>query len=220
MSNPHDVTKAFEADLCAYTGAPFAVTTNSCTMAILLACAWQRHICGRPSMVFMPKLTYVGVPMSIAHAGHGVAFEDVDWQGRYALRPVPEWNGIVWDSARSFTQYMFNKPGSRRVDANFMCVSFHVSKILGHSQGGAILHNDLRADAWLRRARFDGRTEGVPPSEDSFDMLGYHCYLGPDVAAALRWKLASLPRENADLPRSDYPDLSKFPIFTNGVRAC
>lgn len=230
--NPHDVTKAFEADLCEYTGAPYAVTTNSCTMAILLACAWvHRQMAPVVPLFSIPRMTYVGIPMSIAIARCGVIFHDEDWQGEYLLQQVTEGHigePKIWDAARRFTGQMFNSRAFvKRTDdgadtqyvrhyhagARFQCVSFHSSKILGVSQGGAILHNDPAADAWLRRARFDGRTEGVPPAEDTFDMLGYHCYLSPDVAAALRWKLASLPRYNADLPRSDYPDLSKAPIF-------
>jgi dTDP-4-amino-4,6-dideoxygalactose transaminase len=217
MSNPHDVTKAFEKDLCAYTGAPFAVAVNSCTMALLLACAWMRWANAfRPGYaVSIPRRTYAGVPMSIVHAGFRVEFRDEDWQGEYQLSTLP-----VWDSARRFFGGMFQQSyghvegtSKMKVEPRFQCVSFHVSKILGHSQGGAILHNMPEADEWFRRARFDGRREGVPPKEDTFDMLGWHCYMSVDVAAALRWKLASLPRYNADLPRSDYPDLSLAPVF-------
>jgi hypothetical protein len=50
------------------------------------------------------------------------------------------------------------------------------------------------ADAWLRRARFDGRTEGVAPKDDTFEQLGWHCYMSADVAAALLLKLHSLPQ--------------------------
>jgi dTDP-4-amino-4,6-dideoxygalactose transaminase len=92
------------------------------------------------------------------------------------------------------------------------CVSFHHSKILGDTQGGAILHDDPEADKWLRRARFDGRTEGVAPKDDDI-MLGYHCYMSPDVAARLLWKLSKLPLHNADLPNDDYPDLSQIQAF-------
>jgi dTDP-4-amino-4,6-dideoxygalactose transaminase len=220
MSNPHDVTKAFEADLCAYTGAPYAVAVNSCTMAILLACAWYRHsiadgIAPGQLGVSLPKLTYVGAAMSAMHAGFAIAWRDENWQGEYQLEPLP-----VWDAARRFTGGMFQQSyghvdgtSKMKAEPRFQCVSFHVSKILGHSQGGAILHGDAYADKWLRRARFDGRHEDRTPKEDWFDMLGWHCYMSPDVAAALRWKLASLPRVNADLPRSDYPDLSAAPIF-------
>ena len=41
----------------------------------------------------------------------------------------------------------------------------------------------------------------------------WHAYLSPDVAARLLWKLSGLPRHNADLPRSDYPDLSTLEAF-------
>ena len=90
----------------------------------------------------------------------------------------------------------------------FVTVSFHASKILADTQGGAILHNSKEADTWLRRARFDGRTEGVHPKDDNFDMVGYHAYVSPDVATRLLWKLSVLPKHIAPLPTSDYSDLS------------
>ena len=88
------------------------------------------------------------------------------------------------------------------------CVSFHVSKILGDSQGGAILHDNEEADEWLRRARFDGRSDS-----DQVQYPSWHAYISPDVAARLLWKLSFLPKHNADLPRSEYPDLSTMEYF-------
>ena len=38
--NPYQVTKDFEAALCEYTGAKYAVAVNSGTAAILLAVRW------------------------------------------------------------------------------------------------------------------------------------------------------------------------------------
>jgi dTDP-4-amino-4,6-dideoxygalactose transaminase len=205
---PHDVTRQFEAALCRYTGAKYAVATTSCTMAIQIAAAYWRHfllkspvaesaafVCG------MPKLSYVGVPAALRNAGWQVLFGDEDWQGEYQIAGMP-----VWDSARRFTSGMF-RPGMMQ------CVSFHWSKILGLSQGGAILHDNDEADAWLRRARFDGRTEGVDPKEDQVQYPSWHAYLSPEVAAHGLMKLALLPKHNADLPRSDYPDLSKMKAF-------
>ena len=92
------------------------------------------------------------------------------------------------------------------------CVSFHWSKILGLQQGGAILHDDPLADKWLRKARFDGRTEGVAPKDDNF-ILGWHAYLSPEIAALGLVRLSFLPKHNADLPNDDYPDLSKIALF-------
>ena len=94
-----------------------------------------------------------------------------------------------------------------------LCLSFHASKTLGDTQGGAILHDSPEADAWLRRARFDGRAEGVAPKDDTFTFAGWHCYMSPDIAARLLWKLASLPRHNEPLENDDYPDLSTMECF-------
>lgn len=210
----HAVTKEFESELCRYTGAPYAVAVNSCTAALLLAVAYhiQRASIARfndpvPMLapaVEIPKRTYVSVAQSIIHAGGRPTFRDEDWSGAYQLEPLP-----VFDSARNFTSGMYRHdyPGL------MICVSFHASKTLGDSQGGAILHDNAEADAWLRRARFDGRTEGVAPKDDTFTQIGHHCYLSPDVAARLLWKLSVLPKHNEPLPNSDYPDLSLMKIF-------
>jgi dTDP-4-amino-4,6-dideoxygalactose transaminase len=201
MSDPHAVTREFERALCEYTGARYAVTTTSCTMALLIAAAYWRHIAGQPVSVMMPRLSYVGVPAALQQAGLEVEFFDDDWQGEYEILGIP-----VLDSARRFTSGMF-RPGTMQ------CVSFHATKILADSQGGAILHDSSAADAWLRRARFDGRTEGVDAKVDQVQYPAWHAYLSPDVSARLLWKLQGLPKHNPDLPRSDYPDLSTMRAF-------
>jgi dTDP-4-amino-4,6-dideoxygalactose transaminase len=229
----HLATRDFERALCEYTGAPYAVAVNSCTMALLLAVAW--HLRKRPMeirevitrggyhamawdvsrIVEIPKRTYVSVPMSIIHAGGWPKFRDENWRGAYQLEPLP-----VWDSARWFTGGMWRsamnegpKWGDWIKPGQMVCLSFHASKILGDTQGGAILHDNQEADEWFRRARFDGRTEGVAPKDDKFSHIGWHCYMSPDVAARLLWKLAVLPQHNDPLPNDEYPDLSQMEIF-------
>ncbi len=193
--SPHHVTREFEAAVAAYCGSRYAVAVNSCTAALLLCCAYHAV-----DVVEIPKLTYVGVAQSILNAGGRVRFRDEDWQGVYQLAPYP-----IFDAARRFTSGMHQRD-------TFTCISIHISKILGVDQGGVILHDDPVADPILRQMRFDGRTEGVHPKDDSF-IRGYHCYLSPSVAAQALWKLSTLPRRNADLPRSDYSDLSLSPVF-------
>ncbi len=203
------VTRDFEAALCEYTGAPFAVALNSGTAALLLAVAW--HTYGhmgnsRPSEFFVgeveiPRRTYVSVPCAIITAGAEVSFRDEDWRGTYQLKPLP-----VWDSARRFTSGMY-------VAGQFQCVSFAAAKILGAEQGGAILCDDPDAYAWFKRMRFDGRTEGVDPLEDTFDLVAHHCIMIPSVAATLLVRLSHLPKHNEDLGPYPYPDLSKAPAF-------
>ena len=248
MSNPYDIVRQFEAALCAYTGAPYCVTTTSCTAALLLAVAW--HLRGvnkwlvnaehkiaevlpkgfpdfRMSMsVEIPSRTYVGVAHSIVNAGGRPVFrrDKNNWRAAYLLNPLP-----VWDSARWFTSGIFPRlqeadGNSRGPDADtlrrqMVCVSFHHTKTLGlAAHGGAILHDNKAADSWLRRARFYGRTGGIEPKDDLFDMPGWHCYMTPSTAAEGLMRLATLPKHNDPLPwglgtNSDYPDLSLAPIF-------
>ena len=211
--NPHQVTKDFEAALCEYTGAPYAVAVNSCTMALTLAVAWhlrdlQRGRWDYRLEVTIPKRTYVSVPQAIIHAGGRPVFDDREWRGSYQLRPLP-----VWDSARWFTGRMYDINEAGYGLNPMLCVSFHASKTLGLEQGGAILHNNAAADAWFRRARFDGRAEGVPPKDDTGIILGWHCYMNPSTAAQGILKLHSLPRHNEPLPNDDYPDLSTLEVF-------
>jgi dTDP-4-amino-4,6-dideoxygalactose transaminase len=202
VSDPFTVVRDFERAICAYTGAPYCVTVTSCTAALFLACMWKNVKAGPP--ILLPKLTYVGVAQSIVNAGGRMVFIDEDWEGEYELVPFS-----ILDAARRFTSGMY-RPGT------LQCVSFHVAKILGIGQGGAILHDDPQADEWLRRARFDGRREGVHPKDDDF-IRGWHLYMSPDTAAQGLWRLACLPQHNADLPRSDYSDLSKSKIFQSSV---
>lgn len=197
VRTPYQVVRDFEAALCEYTGARFAVATNSCTNALLLACLWNQV-----GEVTIPKFTYNGVVNSIINAGGSVKFWDYEWTGRYQLRPYP-----IWDSARRLRAGMYL--------GGFECLSFAPSKVLKLSHGGAILHDDPIADQWLRKARFDGRTEGVHPKDDDL-IIGHRCHMYPEIAAQGLRALSFLPTNNPDLPNSDYADLSqKFTSLPN-----
>ncbi len=210
--NPYNVVKEFEAALCEYTGAKYAVTTTSCTTALQICFMYHsliptpgddpEIIRGKPIMI-LPKRTYVSVPMVAKLTGHGVMFEDKEWRGWYQCKPYP-----VWDSARWISRGML-KPH----DKAYVCLSFHWTKHLKIGMGGCIIHNDDDADPILRRMRFDGRTEGVAPKDDTFPVLGIHAYMTPALAAEGLSRLATLPDHNDPLPNDDYPDLSKLDIF-------
>ena len=210
--NPYSVTRDFESALCEYTGARYAVAVNSCTAALMLAVQWVREQYDVKMMTLyieIPRRTYVSVPCAILNAGAVPDFRDEEWRGAYELRPTLKLDGTecnIWDCARRFTSGMY-------VKGQFQCVSFSASKILGAEQGGAILHDNREADAWFRRMRFDGRTEGVATVDDHFDLIGHHCLMIPSVAATLLVRLYHLPKHNEDLPEIEYPDLSKHPAF-------
>ena len=194
--DPYIGTKNFEAALCEYTGAKYAVCVNSCTAALQLCLEWLQA-----TEVSIPKRTYVSVPMSIRNARAIIRWREEEWRGAYQLEPYP-----VWDCARRFTSGMY-------VPSQFQCVSFSASKILGMEQGGAILHDSHPADSWFRAMRFDGRMEGTMPAGDTITCIGHHCIMLPSVAAQGLLRLHHLPKHNEDMPDYPYPDLSTFPVF-------
>lgn len=200
----YQVTRDLEKALGEYTGAPYVVCVNSCTAALLLSLLWWKKSAVRPECkeptVGLPRRTYVSVPCVAKLAGYQIEWRDEHWRGAYQLTWTP-----IFDCARKFTSGMYS--------AGFQCISFSSSKILGIEQGGAILHDNKMADAWLRKMRFDGRTEGVDPHEDTFDVIGHHCIMLPSIAAQLLLKLSFLPKNNPDMPIHDYPDLSLHPAF-------
>ena len=217
----HRVVRDFEAALCEYTNSPYAVAVNSCTSALFLCCLYLKV-----KNVVLPKRTYHSVPMAIINAGGSVSFDDRDWRGTYRLQPYP-----ILDSARRFSSGMYcssysgwhnwyNAENYRPIAGGYECVSFHWSKILGVSLGGAILHSDHSADHWFRKMRWHGRTEGVPPKNENFTLCGYDFRILPAVAADALIKLSHLPQHNEDLPNDDYPDLSKIELFRNHKSDC
>lgn len=190
------VVDDFEAELAAYTGAPHAVTVDSCTNAIMLALLHDRLVYGH-EFVELPRHTYVGVLQAARNAGYEVDWHDEPWEDDYRLNPSQ-----VKDSARRIAVGMY-EPG------DLTCLSFHAGKQLALGHGGAILTDDDQAADWLRRARADGRAPGDP--EPYATLPGYHCALDPPTAALGLWILArwtdALYQPPA-LPPDDYRDIS------------
>ena len=61
----------FEEEVAHYTGAPYALSVNSCTNAIFLACKYLQI---QNTDVHVPARTYLSVPQSIIQAGGRVVF--------------------------------------------------------------------------------------------------------------------------------------------------
>lgn len=207
--NPYSVVIQFEEAIAEYCGSKYAVAVESCTSALFLSLVYrmQSYPNHRPN-VHMPSRTYPGVACSIIHAGGNIIFEDEPWEGEYELFPHR-----IWDSALRFKRGMYRDKGK---SGGLQCLSHHIKKNLPIGRGGTILTDDFEAVKWLRKARFDGR-DPVPLLQDNFTMLGWNCYMTPDQAARGLQLLQALgDRELEDLPveKQGYPDLSKFPIYT------
>ena len=128
LRNPFKIVEWFEEEMAHYTGAPYAIATNSCTNAIFLAC---KHFGIENKEVTIPKRTYLSIPQSISQAGGVVNFEDREWSGIYQLSPFP-----IYDAAKRLTSGMYI-PGS------LMCLSFHFKKLLKIVQ--SLFFDDLDA---------------------------------------------------------------------------
>ena len=207
-----DVVGYFEEEVAEYCGSNFAVAVNSCTNAIGLCLQYLKAHNGLPKYIDCPAHTYLGVPMQIVHAGAKINWrkDNRAWtdQGYYHLAGTP-----IIDSARLFTTAMY-------IEETLMCTSHHWSKTLGMEQGGCILTDDIDAAEWLCRARSDGRyLERSISGQVAYDqiVLGWHCYMSPETAAAGLQRMTWLPTHNAPLmtgePEEMYPDLSELSCF-------
>jgi dTDP-4-amino-4,6-dideoxygalactose transaminase len=201
MSNPYSVVADFEKEIAEYAGSKYAVAVESCTAAILLACAYLKV-----EEVTIPSRTYPSIPCSIIHAGGKVNFEDIEWQGVYQLKPYP-----IWDGAKRFYRGMY-------IEDSYHCLSFHAKKHLPIGRGGAILTNDEEAVKWFKLARFDGRHECSLHS-DTFGMVGWNVYMTPEQASRGRLLMCMAKDKYEDMPEDPpYQDLSKYPMYTEANR--
>ena len=189
----------FEEEIAHYTGAPYAVSLNSCTNALFLACKWA-GIKGKE--VVIPKRTYLSPPQSILQAGGTLVFEDVLWEGIYQFKPFP-----IYDAAKRLTSNMYI-PGS------FMCLSFHIKKHLKIGKGGMILTDNAEAVEWLKARRYEGRTAGVAYHEDNIEEGGWNMYMTPEQAVRGLMLMQNYPEHVPDLPEDPpYRDLTEFDLF-------
>tara|TARA_R100000008_G_scaffold80748_1_gene63398 strand:+ start:648 stop:1235 length:588 start_codon:yes stop_codon:yes gene_type:complete len=188
----------FEEEVAHYAGAPYAVSVNSCTNAIFLACKYEK-VEGKE--VIIPKRTYLSPPQSIMQAGAKLVFEDISWKGIYQLKPFP-----IYDAAKRLTSNMYI-PGSH------MCLSFHIKKHLKIGKGGMILTDNKEAVEYFRKARYEGRSE-VKYHEDMIDEEGWNMYMTPEQAARGLTLMQNYPEHMPDLPEDPpYRDLTEFGIF-------
>ena len=202
IRNPYKIVKMFEKEVAEYTGSPYAVSVDSCTNALFLCCKYLKA-----EEVVIPSKTYLSVPMSIIHAGGKVVFDKSDmtnhWSGIYQLKPYP-----IYDSAKRLTSGMYIKN-------SFMCLSFHIKKLLPIGKGGMILTDNEEAVDWFKKARYEGRGEKFY-KQDSIDMLGWNMYMTPEQAAHGLSLLQIYPENKDDQTEvGGYRDLTSFPVFKN-----
>ena len=141
--------------------------------------------------------------MSVIHAGGTVKFKDIEWSGIYRLDPYP-----IYDSAKRLTSNMY-------IEGSYMCLSFHIKKLLGIGKGGMILTDNEDAVEWFKRARYEGRSEKFYKNDD-IDMLGWNMYMTPQQASHGLSLLQNYPEHVKDMGEENgYRDLTEFSVFKN-----
>tara|TARA_R110000796_G_scaffold47751_5_gene114650 strand:+ start:34255 stop:34845 length:591 start_codon:yes stop_codon:yes gene_type:complete len=189
----------FEEEMADYTGAPYAISLNSCTNALFLACRW---VGVEGQEVILPKRTYLSPPQSVRQSGGELVFDDRKWEGIYQFKPFP-----IYDAAKRLTSNMY-------IPGTFMCLSFHIKKHLKIGKGGMILCDDPGAAEWLKARRYEGRTAGKMYHEDMIDEEGWNMYMTPEEAARGLTLMQNYPEHMPDIPEDPpYRDLTEFDLF-------
>jgi dTDP-4-amino-4,6-dideoxygalactose transaminase len=163
--------KDFESALCAYTGAPYCVTIDSCTHALEL-CLRITHD-GSP--VSFPARTYLSVLMTMHILNIPYELEDIAWRESYQIKGTQ-----IWDCARLLKQDMYQA-------GTMQCLSFGRTKPLQINRGGCILTDDVQIYERASQMRSDGRdlftwsigTEHNWNAQKDFE-IGYHYMLRPE----------------------------------------
>ena len=226
--NPFNVVRQFEQAMAVYTGATYAVATDSCTSALFLTLKYiaDHHVvCEEDDVmtlpVEVPRKTFISVPMQVCQAGLQPKLVTRSWKGWYRLHPF--W---IWDSACRLRADLFRE-ALKEQDAElsgdtepwppcYVCLSFQYRKHIPIGRGGMILHNDVRFNEWARKARFYGRSECELEQDTGPTFMGWRKYMTPTEASQGLSLLHRFPDSPPDLDIK-YPDLATVPVLRQFV---
>ena len=185
----------FETALAAYTGAPYAISTDCCTHAIELCLRYK----GIKETTFT-AFTYISIPMTMHKLNIQYNLIPEKWVGEYRF-----YGTDIWDSARRLEKNMYRK-------GSMQCVSFGHTKPLDAGRGGAILLDDKTTYNEISKMRYDGRDLAVSPwiNQQEFK-IGYHYKMNPEECVRALDKLKSL--EESIPTYVEYPDCRKVKII-------
>jgi len=201
----HKFIQDFEKKLCEYTGFKTAILTDSCTNAIFLSLLISK----KENEIFIPKYTYISVPMVLERLKLDWSFSNKMWNSYYYITEQVV-DSAVWLERDMSQQFK---------DGELVCVSFGEKKGLSTGKGGAILTNitNKKIINKLRRLSFDGRDYTKSLKKDKITILGYHMNMSPSQAMLGLHQL-NLKCDNKCLINNNwasYLDISEFPIFKN-----
>ena len=141
FKDPFDAVHDFERAVAHYTGAPYCISTDSCTHALEIAF----RLTFDNNIVTFPAHTYLSVLMTLQKLSIPYMLTDDQWQGEYQFQ-----GSKIWDSARRFERHMYR-------NGQVQCISFGRTKPLQIGRGGCILTDNKELYVAASRMRMDGR---------------------------------------------------------------
>lgn len=171
--------EAFEAELCAVTGAKYCVVVSSGTAA--LQCLYAAIRTEFTSPLQLPAISFVATANAATAAGWSVGFRDITpWQGVEGLQVWPSIGGDIYPWAPAPILDLAHALGA---PVDFTAIvgatySFHPAKHVTTGEGGAVCTNDEAVADYCRHFRSHGRDGTSQVTE------GYN-YRLPDLNAAL-----------------------------------
>ena len=204
MKSSWEVVELFEKLIADFAGAKYGVAVDCCSNALYLSMLyWKKAMDTKcPAYIEIPKHTYLSVPAMAIHAGLNVKFTDKQWSGNYKLEP-----SFVVDGACRWKRNMY-------IQDTMYCMSFGSKKKLSTGKGGMILTNCEHAMKWFKKMRYAGRETQKYMDIKDIDVVGWHMYMQPEVAARGVEEFYSMPEELPDFGSSENRlDLSKFTAF-------
>jgi len=196
FSDPGEVITMFEKKVATFAGSKYAVATDSCSHALFLSLKYLKAC----ETITIPSCTYISVPMQIIHSGCKVAFNNINWQNKYQLSPLP-----LWDGAAMWQKNMYS--------GGLLTISFQYKKAIPIGKGGMILTDDIKAYTWLKLASHDGRNPDVNYAEMEFSSLGYHFNMTPEDAARGIMLMDSHTVTPKIISNLSYTDISNNNVF-------
>ena len=190
--------KKFENIIADFFGAPFCVSTDSCTHAIELSLRLTK-----PDTVFCPTNTYISIPFTLEKLGLNWKWKKELWTHYYYLT-----NRII-DAAVLWQENSY-------VPNSLMCLSFQYKKHLNLGRGGCILLDDKKDYDLLKKMSYDGRDLDIPWAEQDITSIGYHYYMTPETAQlGIEKFLRAKSKKPKEWSYKDYPCIKNMSVFNN-----
>jgi len=186
------VISDFEKELAKFFGSPYAVATDCCTHGIELCLRYENV-----KSIFVPKRTYVSIPMLANKLNIQLIWKDEDWKDYYYLTDNIIDAAVLWKR-------------NSYIPRTYMSISFQFRKHLSLGRGGVILTDNKQAALELKKMSYDGRHPDYSWSTQNIKTIGYHYYMTPEIAQNGLNKLENaITTKPKQWTVNDWPDLKE-----------